>query len=224
MLFESSNDRCLQSIASAETKILSQLVNQHQQILVANSTLNTQVAEVVKDQHDATAEIRRQIQEHAESKLWKILYIVIPVLLGFFVWVLQLRTNERIDSESKKLAARLALTEEFYKKKLGVYEDVDRQMVIIVGALNDLRLDPNSGEQRAGAADSVRKLSEISKMNDLYISKPITEAISDVSYAAVGCLQGGGKPPTGMQPLQNKVGQAEQLMKGELQGQLGSLD
>lgn len=223
-MIESSNDRCLQSIASAESKILPQLSELHKELVAANSMLRAQTADFIRRQDDSRKEIIKQIQDHAESKFWKILYIVIPILLGFVVGLLQLRTNERIDSASKKLAARLALTEEFYKKKLGVYEDVDKQMIVILGALNDLRLDPSSGERRAAVADNLRKLNDMSTMNDLYLSKTIKDATSDVSYTAVGCLQAGSKPPTGMQSLQNKVNQAEQLMKNELQGQLGSLD
>src|SRR5436853_5408724 len=79
-----------------------------------------------------TDRVLDQIRNQAESRFWKIVYVALPVLLtaglGAFI-------SYKQDATSKKLATRLALTEAFYKRKLAVYEDADKQMAAVVGCL-----------------------------------------------------------------------------------------
>ncbi len=162
------------------------------------------------------------IRSQSESKLWKVAYVVLPVILGFVIWRLQVNTNQAIDHTSKKLATRLALTEEFYKKKLAVYEDADKQMAGIMEGLKDLRLDPKDSNMRRLAADNVRKLSELSKTNGLFLKKDVSDGLLDVAFLAAGMID--DQSAAKLQPLTDKIISVEKTMTEELQGQMGPLD
>jgi len=163
-----------------------------------------------------------QIESQSESKFWKVTYVILPVVLGFLIWGLQLSTNQKIDSTSKKLATRLALTEAFYKKKLAIYEDADKQMAGIMEALKVLRLDPGDSSVRKVVTDNVRKLSELSKTNGLFLTKDVSEGLAEVAFMAAGMTN--SQPAIKLQPLTDKVASVEKAMTDELQGQMGSLD
>jgi len=163
-----------------------------------------------------------QIESHSESKFWKVTYVILPVVLGFVIWGLQLSTNQKIDSTSKKLATRLALTEAFYKKKLTVYEDADKQMAGIMEALKVLKLDPSDSRVRKLVTDNVRGLSELSKTNGLFLTKDVSGGLAEVAFMAAGMTN--SQPAIKLQPLTDKIASVEKVMTDELQGQMGSLD
>lgn len=163
-----------------------------------------------------------QIKSQSESKVWKVTYVILPVVLGFVIWGLQLSTNQKIDSTSKKLATRLALTEAFYKKKLAVYEDADKQMAGIMESLKVLRLDPSDSSVRKLVTDNVTKLSELSKTNGLFLTKDVSEGLMEVAFMAAGMTN--ALPAIKLQPLTDKIASVEKVMTDELQGQMGSLD
>ena len=168
------------------------------------------------------SQIIDQIKSQSESKFWKVTYVILPVVLGFVIWGMQLSTNQKIDSTSKKLATRLALTEAFYKKKLAVYEDADKQMAGIMEALKVLRLDPGDSSVRKLVTDNVTKLSELSKTNGLFLTKDVSEGLTEVAFMAAGLTN--AQPAIKLQPLTDKIAGVEKAMTDELQGQMGSLD
>jgi len=166
--------------------------------------------------------ILAKIDEQHESKTFKILLVALPaaltVLLGFVVWGLQISTTKQIDTSGKKLATGLALRAEYYKKKLGVYEDADKQMATLVSVMEDLRLDPKDSAKLKLAADTQAKLSEMSKVNGLYVSKEVSDGLKGVAFTAATTPLTGTMPAPSLQTLTDQVSAAEQLMKKELEG------
>jgi hypothetical protein len=162
-----------------------------------------------------------------ESKMWKIAYVALPVVLttglGYFLSQKQADTNQKIDAAGRKLATRLALTEAFYKRKLAVYEEADKQMAAVVECFEDLRLNPSDSDQTTAAFDNVRKLSDISKINGLYMTKEVSEGLTDVAFTAADSPPLNGKPGSNLKIISEKVNEVESRMKKELEG-FGSLE
>jgi hypothetical protein len=217
-----SHDPVQEAIARVHLDISRELASLHQEFTDSRMSIATDLRGLESRQRADSDRILDQVKQQTESKLWKIAYIALPVLLGFVVWALQLNTNQKIDSTGKKLAARLALTEEFYKKKLGIYEDADKQMATIVETLKDLGADPGDLALRVLAVDNVRKLSDLSRTNKLFLSEDVSEALADVAFSAAGMTN--PHPTSETQMLSEKVADAEEIMTEELQGQMDSLD
>jgi hypothetical protein len=162
--------------------------------------------------------IRTQIREQKESKLSKFGSWVIPVLLtaaaGFFVWFMQISTNQRIDEASKKLATRLSVTEAFQKKKLSVYEEANTRMVMLMGNLEDLRLNPNDFTQKTAAFDNVRKLTDMSK-NSFYMTDDVAKGLSDLAFTIATSRPLNGQPGNNLKAVTDMVQRVEAQMKKE---------
>jgi hypothetical protein len=182
----------------------------------AITDVSRDLAQVDRRQHGDVDRISDLIRQQAESKTWKIALVAIPVLLtvglGFFV-----------DASGKRLATRLALTQEFYKRKLSVYEEADKQMAAVIGCLEDLRLNPDDSAQTTAAFDNVRKLSDVSKTNGLYMTKEVSEGLNDVSFTVADSPPLNGKPGSNLKTITDKADKVEAQMKKELEG-FGSLD
>jgi spermidine/putrescine-binding protein len=140
---------------------------------------------------------------------------VLTAGLGFFI-------SKKQDEASKKLATRLAVTEAFYKRKLAVYEDADKQMVAVVGCLEDLRLSP-SDAQLTTAFDNVRKLTDTAKTNGLYLTQDVADGLVDVAFTASNSPPLNGTQGNNLKTVTEKVGKVESQMKKELEG-FGSLE
>jgi hypothetical protein len=151
-----------------------------------------------------------------EGKGFQTLLVILPsvltVLLGIIVWRLQIDTNQQIDTNGKKIATGLALRAESYKKKLAVYEDADSQMAALVSVMEDLRFDPKNGRKLKRAADTEAKLSEMSKVNGLYITKEVSQGLESVAFTAATMPLSGNS----VQALTDQVGAVELQMKKEL--------
>ena len=106
-------------------ELLGNVIRLNREVSDARSSVLADLKNLTRQQRDEFNALHDQIKSQSESKLWKMLYVVLPVGLGVLIWWLQLGTNQNIDNTSKKLTTRLALTEEFYKKKLSVYENAD---------------------------------------------------------------------------------------------------
>lgn len=165
--------------------------------------------------------VRTQIREQKESKLSKFGSWVIPVLLtaiaGYFVWHMQIKTNQQIDEASRKLATRLSVTEAFQKKKLSVYEDANAQIVKVVGNLEDLGLHPNNVNQKTAAFDNVRKLTDMSK-NNFYMTDDVARGLSDLAFTIATSRPLNGQTGNNLKAVTDMVQKVEVQMKKEFHG------
>jgi hypothetical protein len=212
------------SVNEAQLQISNKVDDLDKNLSILATVVSEGLNSLEKQQRSEYELIRCQIAQQSESKFWKFLYVVIPVLLGFAIWALQIRTNQNIDAASKKLATRLALTEEFYKEKISVYEAADNQMVAVIDAFQDLRVEPNNVDRKKLTVDNLRKLSEMSKTNGLFMTREVSAALADVSFTGAGLDLLNGKPGASLVALTERVTRAEELMKHELPGQFDSLE
>jgi hypothetical protein len=219
---ETPRDPLKEAGESIEHEILNRLARLRNEMLASVSSADASIQSMEVRRQADYAKIIDQIKSQSESKVWKVAYIVLPVVLGFVVWGLQLNTNQKIDSTGKKLATRLALTEAFYKKKLTVYEDAYEQMAGIMEALRDLSPDRSDSNMRKVATDKVRKLSELTKTNGLFLTKDVSEGLTEVAFTAAGMTN--PQAADKLQTLAEKIESVEKVMTDEVQGQMGPLD
>ena len=219
---ETPQDPLQEATESIQRQILNRLASLRDEMSASALSAVASIQSMEIHREADYVKIIDQIKSQSESKIWKVTYVILPVVLGFIVWGLQLKTNQKIDSTGKRLATRLALTEAFYKKKLAVYEDADKQMAGIMEVLKDLSLDPSDSNMRKLAADNVRKLSELTKTSGLFLTKDVSEGLAEVAFMAAGMTN--SQPAVKLQPLTDKIKSVEKAMTDELQGQMGSLD
>lgn len=219
---ETPQDPLQEATESIQRQILNRLASLRDEMSASASSAVASIQSMEMRREADSTKIIDQIKSQSESKIWKVTYVILPVVLGFIVWGLQLKTNQKIDSTGKRLATRLALTEAFYKKKLAVYEDADKQVAGIMEVLKDLSLDPSDSNMRKLAADNVRKLSELTKTSGLFLRKDVSEGLAEVAFMAAGMTN--SQPAVELQPLTDKIKSVEKAMTDELQGQMGSLD
>lgn len=177
--------------------------------------------EIATQVHQARDTITAKIAATTESTFWKMAPVVLPVLLGALIWWLQLGTNQRIDAAGKELSAKLALREEFYKRKFTVYEDAHKQMIAVLGAAEALRIEPASAQKRADLADSLLRLYEVAGTNGLYMSKDVADGLMDIWVTGTGVRELNATGTTSISKMSQEIARVEELMKRELEGQIG---
>jgi hypothetical protein len=217
-----ANDPWQMAISKAQIDISRDVANLQKQLSDSTLLMSSGITNLEKQQRFEAQRVIDQVKLQAESKLLKATYIALPVVLGFVVWILQLGTNQKIDSTSKKLATRLALTEEFYKRKLTIYEELEKQMAGLAEAMKDLEADPANASSRMLVIDDVRKLSDTAKTSRLFLGEGVSEGLSDVTIMAAGMAN--PQPVARLQDLSDRIADLEDAMTKELQGQMGSLD
>ncbi|MBV9926307.1 MAG: hypothetical protein JOZ96_14910 [Acidobacteria bacterium] len=151
-----------------------------------------------------------------ESNTLKILLASIPalatlvaIIMGFGVWLKQKDIEKTINEQDRNLTTRLAITQEFYKRKFDIYEKAHQQMTLLLAALQNKRVDPNALTQ---AFDSLSSLDTYSKTNQIYMTADVAAGLSDVWGAASDWLQDGGS----IEGVVVKIQGAERKMKEEL--------
>lgn len=178
--------------------------------------------EITTQVQQARDVITARIAATTESKFWKIAPVVLPVLLGVLIWWVQLGTNQRIDAAGKELSAKLALREEFYKRKFTVYEDAHRQMIEVLAAVEALRIEPSNAQKRADLADSLLKLYDVARTNGLYMSKDVADGLLDIWSTGTDVHELNNTGTTDISRMTQEIARVENLMKRELEGQIGT--
>ena len=133
--------------------------------------------------------------------------IVLPILLsaalGLLVWYFenkiqtQAAENNRsiqgkVEENNRLLSTRLALTEEFYKRKLDAYEKTSTQIARLEESLeryDGLELNPEVGAQ---ATDSMNAVDHLSKSDFLYLSPKFKDQLSDLWQMGVDRMSTSG--------------------------------
>jgi hypothetical protein len=223
MVLPSSSTPLEQKLAESHQELLVELGNVRQELSSAKAALVTEITRAVNDlstrQNADKKEILAEVRSKGEGKSFQVLQVILPSLLtvglGLLVWFLQIGTNQRIDTNGKKIATALALRAESYKRKVAVYEDADKQMAALVGIMEDLQRDSKNPRKLKLVADTEAKLSEMSKVNGLYITKQVSDGLANVAYTAATM-------PTDLKGLTDQVHGVEEDMKKELESDFGS--
>lgn len=153
------------------------------------------------------------LKKQKESKRWDILLAICTALIGFAVWKAQSGIQAHIDEASREVTTRLAITQQFYSRKLATYEDVHRQMATLVRSLKDARF--NTGAKKT-AVDSLNELYVSYTTNSLYLSNDLVSHIR--LLVSLGNQLPSLYPPgkTTMQEIDVQVTAIEDQMKKDL--------
>src|SRR5258708_11156024 len=132
-----------------------------------------------------------------------VLPIILSAALGLLVWYFenkiqtQAAENNRsiqgkVEENNRLLSTRLALTEEFYKRKLDAYEKTCTQIARLEESLeryDGLELNPDVGAQ---ATDSMNAVDHLSKSDFLYLSPKFKDQLSDLWQMGVDRMSTSG--------------------------------
>ena len=129
------------------------------------------------------------------DKRGSVVKIVLPIILtttlGLLVWYfenkIQTQATEnnrsiqsKVEENNRLLSTRLALTEEFYKRKLDAYEKTCTQIASLEESIeryDGLALNPDVGTQ---ASDSMSAVDHLSKSDFLYLSPKFKDELTDL--------------------------------------------
>jgi hypothetical protein len=166
-----------------------------------------------------------------------VLPVILPILLGFFVWYgqkkieTQVDTNKteiqsKVDENNRMLQTRLALTEEFYKRKLNAYEKTCGEIANLRASLDRLReleINPEIGQQ---AFASVRAVNDLRKSDLLYLSDDFKNDLGDLWGYGIDRMKVNADDDAALELAMGKVNEQisklERRMRDDLQtGEIG---
>ncbi len=110
---------------------------------------------------------------------------IIVAILGYFIWTQQTDIQQQIAKQDKTFAMRMSITEEFYKRKLNVYEDINKQMLKLI---NDLK-NSSANIAKEEVNKTFRALNFASKSQRLYLTEKVAKGVDDVWFAGIACEQ-----------------------------------
>jgi hypothetical protein len=105
---------------------------------------------------------------------------LITIIFGYYIYGLQTDIQAKVDSSQEilrnQLALQAALGEEFYKRRLSVYENACKELAAAEAALNNA----GSGitEAKTSAIDVFIKLEQLNKGNAFYWSPSLREGLT----------------------------------------------
>lgn len=205
-------------------------------------TVNQTVVEVIKANQDQVLEsVRTQITEainanqrvilatnqtgsagkNEETRKWKVFMVALPIILstilGAMIWHTQTRIQNDISNSSETLKSRLAtgsaLTQEFYKKRLDIYDKTHKEMALLVDAFQSVRINP---ESFGIASDSLKSLNQTYRINNLYVSNEVAKELQKLWRLGIDMpsLRPTGK--TTMTAILTQISEVEEHMKKDL--------
>ena len=160
----------------------------------------------------------RPADEHT-SKKWQAFLVILPILLtgSLGAWI-----SYKFDNQKQELGARLALTQEYEKRKVAVYEDCAKDLSLLLQALQLLDINPRD---RKAADDSIHDIYECALNHSLYVSDEANRKLANVRTEAMTVLQGAsGKSNVNTTAVEAATQAAESQMRKELVDITASLD
>ena len=152
-----------------------------------------------------------------DSHGWQIALTIIPVVLtiGLGWWVTKAQTEivRRIDDQKQDLTTRLALTQEYQKRKLDVYQACAKSMSSLSDSLQPLRMDP---KDLKAASDSVRDLYDCRQNNSLYVTRDVAALLAQVQNDGIVVMQNAAGGNVDTKRLEEDILATENQMLQEL--------
>jgi hypothetical protein len=198
---------------------------------------SSQMQKAAQDSQTALIEALRDLIKSSQKKSGMtrkdLLTMIMPALttiaalvIGYFIWQGQNETQQRnwlnqqkIQQDNslsdKKLATRFALTEEFYKRKLDAYEDINKQLTSLLESFERNGLD---GTANKDFADRLELLKSASATRRMYISNEIVEGVDEIWVGAIESSQK-NEP----YPVQSAVDGVGATMRSEVESLIDTL-
>lgn len=144
---------------------------------------------------------------------------ILTIFLAFWTWTWQSDIQRKVDVQKEILTSQLSLKEEFFKRKLDVYQDTYNHLAKLVDALHSARRDTTQ-EERAVVA--LHDFNEFLTQKKLYINDATHALLQDVRADSTTILaQGRAAPVDG---LMGKIEKCGKQLEADLNvGELGHL-
>lgn len=219
----------IEQLATAATQTVLGGIRDETTEILRQSGKIVQIAEQnIADELDRHQKAVLEKLKEKDSKGWQLLIALVPTLftivLGALVWRLQIDTNQRIDRASKQLSTRLALTEEFYKRRFTIYDDTDRRMIQLLAAVRNLDRNPKDAEKKKQAAILLTQLNVSSRMNGFYMTKDVSDELANVWLTATELPQLNNGGARRIEELAATIKGVEAQMRKELLVNVESVD
>lgn len=180
------------------------------------SGVHEHIDEVIKEAKDAAA------AKEKASRLWQVLMVAIPVLLtvglGFWVSSTQVEIQKQVENNNRLLSSRLALREEFYRRRLTRYEETCKHLANLresLDLLEQAEMYPNIYEQ---ANNNISAVDKLLKSEFLYMSDELVAELGDLWGLAVDRMRATSNDgATIMERITKQVSALEARMKADLQ-------
>lgn len=214
-----------QLVANATKEIITSIESHGAEMLLRNREMLTESEKLITNNIQRSVIAGLEKAKAPESKAWQLLLALLPIFLtiglGVVVWVSEIKLNQKIDTSSKQVSTRLALTEEYYKRQFTVYDNAYKQMVQLLIAVQNL--NPKDTKTKTEAENRLTQLNLWTQTNRLYITKDVSDGLLDVWFTATQLPQLNLKGTTDIEDLTVKKSAVEDKMKNELLGNIGPL-
>jgi len=163
-----------------------------------------------------------QGKSESDSRGWKLLLIVIPVLLtavmGFSVWYAQNKLSNDITSNAQAITTRYVLAQEYKKEQFRAYQ----QIFMRLSALENTTAAANRGSgTKHDAIAAMDDLDEELRSAEFFLSTDMHKALDNVS------LQARSLPPINpngsikLQELMQQIAEVKGNIRHEASGEIG---
>lgn len=180
------------------------------------------VEQAVKDNQKVFISSVGQSPDAGDKKGWKLeaTFALVPAViqtlltffLGFLIWHWQSGIQKGIDDNSKFLTTKLSLKEEYFKRKLTVYENVHAQLA---GLGDSLEKASVAKEEEEPAAEKLEGFHDYTVRNKLYIPDQLYSRLDNIRLTALGVLSHDKKSSIAM--FQQEVSNTVAEMSAELE-------
>lgn len=129
-------------------------------------------------------------------------------------WLDDTKTLQKhIDEAARAITTRLAITQQFYGRKLAIYESGHQQMADLISSLADAQFNPAA---KTAAVESLHNLYLAYTRNSLYLSDELVGQLQSLVSAGndLPALHPTGK--ASMKDLDEQVAKIEEQMKKDL--------
>jgi len=100
---------------------------------------------------------------------------VVTTVFGFLIWNAQSHVQQSVDTGNQMLQTQMAMKEEFYKRRLSIYEEACKNVAGVKSALD------KAGAAPANETEAMNKLEELDKLNKsnaLYWSEDLEKRLA----------------------------------------------
>lgn len=124
------------------------------------------------------------------GRAWETLKVLVPsvvtALVGFLIWNAQMEMQSTVDNSNRILQMQLALKEEYYKRRLTIYENACKQIAETKTALDQAAATPSYETQ---AQDRMAELDKLRRTNMLYWSPNLDKQLGNLWWLGVNKLK-----------------------------------
>ena len=125
------------------------------------------------------------------STIWEVTKLLLPTvvtaLIGFAIFNEQTKIQTAVNQNNQYLQMQLALGEEYYKRRLTVYENACRQIAETKTALDQAGTTP---EFETRAVTMMAEFDKLRKVNTLYWSPDLEKQLGKLWWSGINKLRG----------------------------------